>query len=247
MDNTPAATSTAGEDWTVTKLGHSCIRVHRADRTLVLDPGNFTDAAAALDGAQHILVTHEHADHLDDQPVLQHLTAHPDVHLHAPQAAARRLREAADQEDVRSRVHDVGPGQHLEAAGFSVHTVGGNHAEIHREIPRVDNVGYVIDGVLYHPGDSFDTPGAHRPHTVLVPLNAPWAKVSESIDFLRLMGARGARQLIPVHDGLLAQTGQGIYLKLTGGFAQQDELNLTVLAPGEQTRIPAEAAPEASA
>ena len=76
---------------TLTKLGHSCVRVEKAGRTLVLDPGGFTDAPAALQGADHVLITHEHADHLDDTAVLAHLAAHPEVQVHATRAAAERL------------------------------------------------------------------------------------------------------------------------------------------------------------
>lgn len=224
---------------TLTKLGHSCVRVEKAGRTLVLDPGGFTDAPAALQGADHVLITHEHADHLDDTAVLAHLAAHPEVQVHATRAAAERLRDAADGAGADpQQILTARPGESFQAAGFAVDTVGGDHAMIHIQIPRVDNIGYVLDGAVYHPGDCFAVPGDHRPTTVLVPLNAPWAKVSESIDFLRLMAARGARQLIPVHDGLLNQDGQGIYLKLTGGFARADGVELTRLAVGECIQVP---------
>lgn len=225
---------------TLTKLGHSCVRVEKAGRTLVLDPGTFTDAPAALEGAHHILITHEHSDHLDESAVLAHLAAHPQAGVHATESAARRLRDASAEAGADAEQIQVArPGEGFQAAGFRVDTVGGDHALIHIEIPRVDNIGYVLDGTVYHPGDSFAVPGQHRPSTVLVPLNAPWARVAESIDFLRLMAARGAARFIPVHDGLLNEDGHGIYLKLTGGFAQQDGTELTRLQVGESIQVPA--------
>jgi L-ascorbate metabolism protein UlaG (beta-lactamase superfamily) len=48
-----------------TKLGHSCVRLEKDGAVLVIDPGVWTDAAAALAGAAAVMVTHEHADHLD--------------------------------------------------------------------------------------------------------------------------------------------------------------------------------------
>ncbi|HEX5861974.1 MAG TPA: MBL fold metallo-hydrolase, partial [Nocardioides sp.] len=46
----------------VIKFGHACVRVEYDGVAVVLDPGVFTDVGA-LDGADAVLVTHEHADH----------------------------------------------------------------------------------------------------------------------------------------------------------------------------------------
>ena len=48
-----------------TKLEHSCVRLEKDGAVLVIDPGTFADATAALDGATAVMVTHEHPDHLD--------------------------------------------------------------------------------------------------------------------------------------------------------------------------------------
>lgn len=50
---------------TLTKKTHSCIRLEKDGRTLVIDPGGFSEQDAAL-GADAMLVTHEHADHFDE-------------------------------------------------------------------------------------------------------------------------------------------------------------------------------------
>ena len=49
----------------MTKFTHSCVRFEQGGNVLVLDPGTFSEVEEALDGANAILVTHEHADHLD--------------------------------------------------------------------------------------------------------------------------------------------------------------------------------------
>src|SRR5918995_1479420 len=47
----------------ITKLGHACVRIQTGGGVVVVDPGVFTDASA-LEGADAVLITHEHADHV---------------------------------------------------------------------------------------------------------------------------------------------------------------------------------------
>ena len=51
------------------------------------------------------------------------------------------------------------PGEEREIAGFRVRTVGGRHAPGIDGQPIVANLGYLVDGEVYHPGDSLETPG----------------------------------------------------------------------------------------
>lgn len=220
---------------TLTKFGHACIRLERSGRRLVVDPGTFTDVPAALEGAEHILVTHEHADHLDTQPVLAYLAAHPEVTVRAPAAPAAALAAAAVEAGLDGdRIITAGAGESFMVAGFAVRTVGGQHAVIHPQIPVVANIGYVVDETVYHPGDSYMVPAGPVPHTVLVPLSAPWSKLAEMLDFIT---ALRASQVIPVHDGLLNARGLGMYRRHAGTFAERYGSTLTVLQEGESTCI----------
>jgi L-ascorbate metabolism protein UlaG (beta-lactamase superfamily) len=104
----------------------------------------------------------------------------------------------------------VGPGEEFEAAGFRVRAYGGQHAVIHPDIPRIANLGYLVtddDTSLYHPGDSFTVPEDRSVDTLFVPLNAPWMKLMESIDFVRAVKPGRAYAL---HDALLTPTGAKI-------------------------------------
>src|SRR4051794_16206265 len=108
-------------------------------------------------------------------------------------------------------VTTIAPGDAFHAAGFGVRAYGGQHAIIHPEIARIANVGYLIsdaDTNLYHPGDSFVVPQDGAVDTLFVPLNAPWAKLVESIDFVRAVQPRRAYAL---HDALLTETGAKVY------------------------------------
>lgn len=216
----------------LTKFGHACVRLEKAGRRLVIDPGTFTDVPEALEGAEHILVTHEHADHLDDGPVLEFLAANPRVTVRAPAAPAARLAGAAGVS--ADRIIATGAGEQFESAGFDVRTVGGQHALIHPQIPVVANTGYVLDGLVYHPGDSYIVPAGPAPHTLLVPLSAPWSKLSEMVDFIT---AVRPRQAIPVHDGLLNGRGLPMYRRQATTFAERHGTELVVLEEGDTAWI----------
>lgn len=189
----------------LTKFTHSCVRLEQDGAVLVIDPGSFSEVDEALDGAAAILVTHEHADHLDQDRVVAFLTANPAVELWAPQGAVDALRPALG--DGAERLHAVGGGEEFSAAGLAVRTFGDQHALIHPLIPVIGNVGYLVEDSLYHPGDSFTVPDGVRVETLLVPVHAPWSKLEEVLDFMISVRAPRAFQL---HEALLNDAGLGL-------------------------------------
>ena len=186
----------------LTKFSHACIRLEQDGRVLVLDPGVFSESATALDGAHAVLITHEHADHYDGDALTKALTAIPELNIHAPTGVARDLRVRAPE--AAERILDAAPGDSFTAAGFAIQCFGGQHALIHPSVPVVANVGYLIDDELYHPGDSLIVPDGVSVGTLLVPVHAPWSKVSEVVDFVVSVRAPHAFQ---IHDGLLNEQG----------------------------------------
>lgn len=177
----------------LTKFTHSCVRIDDGDGSLVIDPGIFSEAATALDGAQAVLITHEHVDHVDADAVRGAAKADPRLMIWAPASVASALGDLGEQ------VVTVGPGQRFEAAGFVVETFGGQHAVIHPSIPVVPNVGFLIEDSIYHPGDSLIVP-TRQVSVLLVPLHAPWSRVAEVIDFA--VSVRAPRAY-PIHEALL--------------------------------------------
>jgi L-ascorbate metabolism protein UlaG (beta-lactamase superfamily) len=192
--------------------GHACVSLSLPDDggTLVIDPGTFSDTAAALTGAAAVLITHDHPDHVDVPVVVEHLGSAPDVQVWATAPAADALRAGGAPAD---RVHQVAPGQVLEIAGVRVTVGGGDHALIHAEIPRAVNVTYLVeaDGAsVFHPGDSYETPAALPTgglDVLLLPVSGPWMKLAEAIDFTRSVPAR---TVVPIHEALLSEIGLGM-------------------------------------
>ncbi|MFT2017503.1 MBL fold metallo-hydrolase [Streptomyces sp. 796.1] len=206
----------------LTKQGHSSVRLEKDGRTLVIDPGGFSAPDAAV-GAEAILVTHEHPDHFDEGRLRAALEADPASRVWTLRSVAEQLSAA-----FPGRVHTVGEGDAFQAAGFEIEVHGQLHAVIHPDLPRITNVGYVVDGAVFHPGDALTVPG--RPvQTLLLPVHAPWNKVSEVIDYVRAVRPTRA---IDVHDGLLTDLARPIYDRMLGpggpGVAGADHGRLAV-------------------
>ncbi|MEV0276557.1 MBL fold metallo-hydrolase [Streptomyces sp. NPDC050610] len=212
----------------LTKHSHACVRLEKDGQTLVIDPGGFSEQDAAV-GADAVLVTHEHPDHFDEGRLRAALDANPAAEIWT-------LRSVADQVSAAfpGRVHTVGDGDTFTAAGFDVQVHGQLHAVIHPDIPRITNVGYLVDGSVFHPGDALTLPG-QSVDTLLVPVMAPWNKVGEIIDYVREIGPRRA---LDVHDALLTGLARPVYDRMLGpdgpGVAGADHLRL---APGESVGL----------
>ena len=195
----------------VTKFTHSCLRID-GDAVLVIDPGAFSERSALI-GADAVLITHEHFDHLDVDALADAVAQHPGLRVFAHPDVLPKLTAFTDV------VTAVQPGTEFTAAGYTVRAYGGEHAIIHPEIPQIANLGFVIsDGTdtVYTPGDSYTVPDEHV-DTLFVPINAPWMKLSEAIDFVRAVKPGRAFAL---HDSLLTDTGaqvSGGHLERLGG------------------------------
>ncbi|WP_028643395.1 MBL fold metallo-hydrolase [Nocardioides sp. URHA0020] len=184
----------------ITKFGHACVRIEHDGTTIVLDPGVFTDPEA-VDGADAVLITHEHPDHYLPANLLA-----ADAPVFTVEAVAAKIRE--DAPALAERITVVAPDETFDA-GLSVRAVGELHAVIHPEIPRIFNSGYVItagDTTIYHPGDSLIEPGQEI-DVLLVPSSAPWLKASEAIEFAR---AVKAPRNLAIHDRIYTDAGHGI-------------------------------------
>jgi L-ascorbate metabolism protein UlaG (beta-lactamase superfamily) len=181
----------------ITKFGHACVRIESGGHTIVIDPGGFTEPEA-VDGATAVLITHEHADHYS----ADHLRR-TDAPVHTIAAVAAKIRE--DVPEVAERVTIVAPDQQFDP-GVPTMVVGEKHAIIHPEMQHFDNSGYLLqveDLTIFHPGDSLTLPGVHV-DLLLLPVSAPWLKISECIDFARDVGAQRS---LAIHDKVYSETG----------------------------------------
>lgn len=183
----------------ITHLGHSAVLVEVSGVRLLIDPGNFSDAWHDLVDLDAILVTHLHPDHIDPAHAPALIAANPQ---------ARVLVEPGVIEAVGlERAEPITADTSVELDGVRVSAVGGLHAVIHRDIPRIGNVGVVVSAegepTFFHPGDSLATTPSGV-DVLAVPAYGPWAAMKETVDFAREVAAVEG---FLIHDGLLNERG----------------------------------------
>lgn len=205
----------------LTKMGHACVRLEKDGGVLVIDPGTLTEYDA-VEGAHGVLITHEHFDHLDVERIRDAVTHNPQLEIWTNHSVADQLG------GLDGHVHTVEHGDSFSAVGFDIGVYGETHAVIHPDFPVVQNIGFVLDGEVFHPGDAFTVPDVPV-NTLLVPTNAPWLKVSEVIDYLREI--RPARAY-SVHDGLLNEHGLGLVDGVLSGRGEELGADCRRLEPG---------------
>ena len=196
----------------IIKYTHSCVRLERDGRVLVIDPGIWSEPSA-LRGADAVLVTHEHADHLDALRL-----AGLGVPVYAPAAAT--IPGLSTQPLTADET--------LEVAGFTVRAVDAGHAKIHNGLPDCAHLAFLIDGV-YHPGDSVHVPDA-TVSTLFVPVHGSWLKTHEAIEFVRAVAPDRA---IGIHEGQLNERG----LESVNGWLAEINPQYRYLVPGDSADV----------
>jgi len=213
------------------KHAHACVTLEKDGRTLLTDPGTFTpDARALLARASTVLVTHEHVDHLDVDAVREALDARDDLALYGPAGVTALL--AGTRADREGRVTTLSGGERLTTAGFDVQVVADDHAPIHDRIPVPRTLGYLVDGKVFHPGDSHLVPPGPV-DTLLVPVSGPWVTVGGAIDHVV---AVAPRRTVAIHDVMLSPVGLAALQRFLGETGPTGTPML-VLEPGTALEV----------
>lgn len=210
----------------ITKYEHACFTVELNGKTLILDPGSFTQTLKIPTGVVAIVITHGHEDHFNPDILAAIYDKNPDsILVTLPEIADMMLDHSFKK---------VAAGDTVTIEPFTLEFFGGKHAEIHDTYVQTgSNLGVMINDTIYYPGDSFTEP--HRPVTLLaIPTSGPWLKVGEVIDFLR---AVKPTKFFPVHDFHNSEAGNALVNRLTGPHAEAINSQLTALTVGESLDI----------
>lgn len=207
---------------TIRRLTDSCLLVTTDDGTTMIDPGFWTFDSGEVDLAtigdvQRVLITHEHIDHAKPEFVRWLVDRGEDVTVFGnPSVAAL-----------------------LEPQSIEVHTddpVGVSSEDVVHELTPVGtappNRAYTIDGVLTHPGDSYQ-PTRTAP-VLALPLIVLWGSTTRSMEFARRLGPR---QVVPIHDFYLSRSGRSFIAEMAKKVLAADDIELVPLDWGDHYSV----------
>ncbi|WP_433677201.1 MBL fold metallo-hydrolase [Microbacterium gorillae] len=209
----------------ITKYEHATVVLDKDGESLIIDPGTFLASLTEIPRTAAIVLTHQHEDHWSPRTLDQILATNPGIPIFGPAGVAA----AATGYDITV----VAPGDTVQAGPFVLRFFGGVHAEIHRSIPLIDNVGVLVDDAFYYPGDSYAAPGV--PVKLLAaPLGAPWLKISDAIDFVLEVAPREA---FGTHDMTLSTIGRTMHRGRLTWATEQGGGTFHELDPGDSITI----------
>lgn len=156
------------------KREHACLVLNRSNEHLVIDPGSFTLPLSDLRDVAAIVITHEHPDHWTPEHLDRILDLNPEAKIFGPSGVAL----AAKSHQITVVKH----GDVITVGAFTLQFFGEKHAVIHESIPVIDNVGVLVNDVLWYGGDSYTVPPVEV-DVAAIPVGAPWLKIGEAMDY----------------------------------------------------------------
>lgn len=208
----------------VTKYEHSTLVLSLGDESLIIDPGMFL-SAVDFGNVVAVVITHEHGDHWTPDQLGRILEKNPNAVVYGPAGVAA----AAEGFDIVI----VKEGDEIEAGSFTLTFFGEKHAVIHESIPVPDNVGVLVNGELYYPGDSYTVPGVEV-GTLAAPIGAPWLKIGEAMDFVLAVKPKRA---LYAHDMTLSAAGKKMHAERLEWATAQNGGEFHPLEVGESLDI----------
>ncbi len=184
----------------LTKFGHSCVLLDDGQTKILFDPGVWSEIPDMQVDA--IVITHIHKDHFDI-----------DKHANLYKSASKII----TQSEVKTELDNYGlaselleHGQSLKVGTMTLQGFGLDHASIAEDFPKFKNTGYLVNEKIFHPGDSFTVPGVDV-ELLLLPVSAPWSKVSETMTYLTKVNPKKS---FAIHDAFLNSSGLEMYERL---------------------------------
>lgn len=174
----------------IKKFPQSHLVISKDGHKICIDPGNYTfQAGFKVEDFSDIdvfLITHQHSDHMDPDLIGQLVT---DKLIIGNSDVVSKL------ENLGVKAEEIKDGESREVVGFNVTAYDLPHCKMIDGSDGPLNTGFVIDGVLFHPGDGIALEGLVI-DKVALPIAGPSISFKTAVDFAKQLSAK---TLIPIH------------------------------------------------
>jgi len=189
----------------ITRYFQSCLLVEEDGARVLIDPsGQDADKVESFGKLDAVLYTHEHGDHFD--PDLAEKFTATGVKVYANTSTAKQMKTPPAV---------VSDGQEFDIKGLKVQAKELPHCLMWDGSAGPQNIGYVLAGKLFHPGDGVKLAGL-KVDIATLPINGPDVSMKDAYDFAKQLSAK---IIIPIHYDYLggnpevfASVGQGMGL-----------------------------------
>lgn len=206
----------------ITKYEHACLRLTNNNEEVIIDPGTFSNSIPVdTPNVVAIVITHIHGDHIDLTKISTLLANNPTCEVFSTPEVVAAYPD--------SKVTAVTAGETKKVGSFTLEFFGGRH----EVITTTDNVGVLVNNILYYPGDSYTLP--NKPVEILAaPASAPWLRMPEAVKFVEDVHPK---IFFPTHNALLSEIGESIQYSWFERTANQIEAEWRVLKPTESLEV----------
>ncbi|HVO29080.1 MAG TPA: MBL fold metallo-hydrolase [Candidatus Paceibacterota bacterium] len=211
----------------IKKISHCCLVIELGGKTILTDPGSFSNAQDSLTGIDAVVITHEHGDHFHAESVRAIVKNNPEAMVIANAAVGKLL-------DGLGVAHTVVDGRGKAAIGeVAIEAFDCRHEEIFEEIGQVSNTAYLMSAggrSFFIPGDAYCDPGAAAKVDVLaLPVASPWCRLRDALRYAIKVGPHAA---FPIHDAVLRQDTSGFLYQLAERVLKERGITFTALHDG---------------
>lgn len=187
----------------ITKYGHSCLYIEEGGARILIDPGSYCFQDLPLKPedipvCDVVLLTHEHADHT--YPEALKIIIAKSKPLIVTNAGVQKFLQT---QGIACEVLGRGAERKIkgtDVGGVAMRGIACDHGNIADFIPRVENIGFLIAGKLFHPGDCVAPIEEVHADILAAPIAAPWMATREGVEFVKRVKPKVA---LPIHDAIL--------------------------------------------
>ena len=174
----------------ITKYGQSAILIEYKEKRILIDPGSYLFNQVSpeeLGKIDIILITHIHSDHLVPEKVQVIVDNNPEIFVLSN----------LEVDKILEKAEIISPGETRTFDNVFIKCIKQKHGNLPDGREGPDNIGFLIDDKIYHPGDTIYMQDKPKAEILFVPICG--TVVMDIKDAVKFSRETEAKIIIPIH------------------------------------------------